>query len=81
MQKLKIKDLVNELYFLDLKKVIEKNWDKFERIFYDKVKFSNFMDYINDNRVDAHAKTISKDDLALLRIAFKWIEDKYQEFL
>lgn len=67
--------LTNELYLLDLKKIILKYWDKFEKIFIDKVKFETFIDQINSKRIDAHAKTISKDDLALLRLCFQWFED------
>ncbi len=68
--------ILNEkLYLLDLKKIILKNWSNFELLFNDKIKFTSFIDYINSNRIDAHAKTISDDDLGLLRVIFKWFED------
>ena len=65
----------NELYLLDLKKIIVKNWNKFDRIFIDKSKFEMFLDLINSRRIDAHAKTISIDDMAQLRICFGWFEE------
>jgi hypothetical protein len=71
-----VRDIVdNNLYLLDLKVLILKNWTLFEKIFLDKVKFEMFLDLINRYRVDAHAKTISDEDYALLTIAFKWLNE------
>lgn len=82
IQNLELNDIFkNELYLLDLKKIIVKNWDKFDKIFMDKVKFETFIDLINKMRIDAHAKTISDDDMALLRICFKWFEDILEDVI
>lgn len=75
-----VKDIVNnKLYLLDLKILILKNWSLFERVFLDKVKFETFIDLINKYRVDAHAKTISDDNYALLNIAFKWVNETLED--
>lgn len=69
----------SEIYFSDLKIIIEKKWSEcFENIFDKDLKsFSSKMDTINKFRKpDAHAGSISKDDFILLRISFKWIEEK-----
>jgi len=47
----------------------------FEKIFLDKVKFEIFLDLINRYRIDAHVKTISYEEYALLTIAFKWLNE------
>jgi hypothetical protein len=71
-----VRDIVdNNLYLLDLKVLILKNWNLFERVFLDKVKFEMFLDLINRYRIDAHAKTIADEDYALLTIAFKWLNE------
>lgn len=76
LQNLNVNEIFkNELYLLDLKKIVAKNWNNFEKIFNDKLKFETFIENINSKRIDAHAKTISKDDLALLRICFEWFEE------
>lgn len=83
-EKMNLKELKNivknELYLLDLKKIIEKNWVEFEKIFNDKNEFSIFFDFINKNRVDAHSKSISEKDLALLQMSFKWFEEKIEPY-
>jgi len=64
----------NELYFLDLKKVVEANWNIFSNIFKgDKTKFSTFMDIVNKQRGDAHANTISADDFTLAKSSLDWL--------
>lgn len=64
----------NELYFLDLKKVVEANWHIFSNIFKgDKAKFSTFMDIVNKQRGDAHANTISEDDFTLAKSSLDWL--------
>ena len=64
----------NELYLLDLKRVIESNWVVFSKIFKgDQVKFLQFMDIVNNNRVEAHAKTISEHDFTLVKSSLDWL--------
>jgi hypothetical protein len=69
----------DHLYFLDLKAIICKNWEMFEKLFNDKKKFEIYMDFINTHRVDAHSKDISDEDLGILLIAFKWFEEKLSD--
>jgi len=71
--------LNQHLYFLDLKQIIIKYWDSFEKIFKDKLKFESFADCINKYRIDAHAKSISEEDFALLTWAFNWYDENLIE--
>lgn len=75
------KIFTDELYLLDLKKVITKDWTCFEKLFNDRTKFEIFIDYINEHRIDAHSKTIAKDDLAILLIAFEWFENIIEDII
>lgn len=69
----------NHLYFSDLIKIVTKHWSFYENIFYEKMKFETYMDYVNKNRIDAHAKDISDEDLTLLMISLKWLEEAVNE--
>lgn len=79
LQKLDLKQAMSELYFSQLKILIEDDWKKYQEIFEDRVKFGQFFDIINRYRVDAHAKPISDEDEALLNIAFKYFESKLSD--
>jgi hypothetical protein len=65
------------LYFLDLKNLINREWDTFKNIFdMEKNKVLIMMDDINSyGRPEAHAKHINKDDFTQLRLYFKKLED------
>ena len=65
----------NYLYFSDLTKIVIKYWSFYQNIFNDKLKFETYMDYVNKNRIDAHAKDISEEDLTLLLLSLKWLEE------
>ncbi len=67
------------LYFLELKTLILKNWQLFDKLFNDKKKFETFFDFINEHRIDAHSKDISDEDLATILIAFSWFETKLKD--
>lgn len=71
----------NYLFLLDLKNIITREWTLFQNIVVDKSKFTTFIDVINKYRIDAHAKSISDDDYAILIIAFKWFNDMLDEFM
>lgn len=80
--KLQSKDLkgaMQELYFSQLKLLMIKNWSNYQPLFPDRVKFEQFFDIINSSRVDAHAKTLSEEDEALLNYAFKYFETALDE--
>lgn len=69
-----LKALFDELFLLDLKQVMNRQWSYFERFFNDKTKFNAFIDTINEYRVDAHAKQITEDDYEALLYAIRQIE-------
>ncbi|RXI36271.1 hypothetical protein CRU99_13545 [Malaciobacter mytili] len=65
------------LFLLELKNIINRNWDLFENIFegIDKNRILFLLDDINKyGRPDAHAKKISNDDFMQLRIHFNTLE-------
>jgi hypothetical protein len=64
-----------ELYFSDLKRIIEKEWPLFERVFKgDKPRFATFMETVNKFRIDAHAMPIEDDDYTLVAAHITWLE-------
>jgi hypothetical protein len=70
------------LYFTDLQRVVLANWTMFHSVFgSEKTKFDEFMTQINKNRIDAHDKDISDDDLAVFRIGAAWLGQKCDQFL
>jgi hypothetical protein len=73
---------VSEIYFDDLRKIILKYWGDFEVIFKkDKGKFDTYMQFINSNRIDAHAKDISDDDLGVLLIGLRWLTAAVKDYM
>lgn len=64
------------LLFSDLKALILRNWDLFEKLFNDKSMLITYLDFINQNRIDAHSKDIDEDNFAVLNIAFNWFDKK-----
>ncbi|MGC5776491.1 hypothetical protein [Paenibacillus pabuli] len=65
-----------EIYYEDLRIIINKEWPVFEHIFSrDREKFDSNMKYVNKYRADAHAKEISDDDFMLFRVCIKWLEE------
>ncbi|WP_050613675.1 AAA-like domain-containing protein [Bacillus testis] len=63
-----------EYYFPELKVLVNKNWDDFNKAFEDKSKFKINMDIINAYRVDAHAKSITEEEYLMTHMALNWIE-------
>lgn len=80
MQAADFKGAMQEVYFIQLKLIITKNWKYYQAIFSDRVKFEEFLDIINRCRVDAHAKELDDEDEALLNIAFKFFEKSLINF-
>ena len=66
---------MEELYFLQLKVIIRKDWKTYETVFSDASKFEFYMDRINEYRADAHAKDIDDEELSMLRFSFKFFEE------
>ncbi len=64
------------LYFSDLISIIDKNWDIYQKWFgRDKQDVILWLKCINDFRIDAHARSIKKDDLIYLRASFSKLEE------
>ena len=69
-------DMWTALYFGELRDVVYKEWRAFSGWFgADKDKVLNWFDHVNKYRADAHAKSISDEDLAYLRVCFKRLEE------
>jgi hypothetical protein len=69
-------EMWKEMYFDELTRVIDKNWDDVAGGFGgDKEEAIRWMDTVNRwRRVDAHAGDIDEDDLAYLRVCFGRLE-------
>ncbi len=66
----------SEIYWEDLRKIINKYWDVFKNIFArNQQDFDIKMQFINKMRADAHAKVVSKDDMQYFRICMSGIEN------
>lgn len=74
LQSKDFKDAMQELYFSQLKVLMIKDWNTYQVLFSDRVKFEQFFDIINTHRADAHAKALDEEDEALLNYAFKYFE-------
>ncbi len=71
-----------QIYFDDLRKMISKHWDCFKNILGpDQNKTIHYLGMINEFRSDAHAKELSNDEFAMLRVCFNYIEEKVREFV
>lgn len=70
-----------ELYFLDLKRAVLREWKLFDKIFKsDKGRFEIFMDDANKYRKDAHAGEISDADFSQTISALRWLGDCVGEY-
>lgn len=70
------------MYFDDLKKLIEKEWDSFRHIFgSERENFKFHMGFINSHRADAHANEISDEDVATLQASLSWVHKRLLNYL
>lgn len=70
------------IYFEDIRKVVSKEWSNFENIFAkDKSEFNTYMNNVNKYRVDAHAKSITDEEMALFRVSITKIESQIDNYL
>lgn len=75
-----LKDAIQELYFSQIKIIMEKDWKYYEKLFPDKTKFEAYMDVLNKSRsAGAHTRTISADDEVIYNIAFDFFEEAIKE--
>lgn len=71
-----------DLYFEDLRKIINKHWDTFRHIFGpDQNVFSRRMETVNKYRADAHATNISMEELTFFRLSINALEEQIGEFI
>lgn len=69
-----------ELYFVNLRDAVLKNWELFKFIFNDnKGRFSSSMDIANKYRADAHAKSITKDQFREVMPHLVWLSNNLSE--
>jgi hypothetical protein len=69
-------DMWQALFFKELRDVVNKEWSAFSGWFSDdKDKVLTWLEHVNRSRADAHAKPISEEDLAYLRVCFKRLEE------
>lgn len=69
-----------EMYFLDLKRAVLRDWDRFKFVFNDeKSKFSEYVDAANKFRSDAHAKTITKEQFRSVMPKLVWLTKSLQD--
>lgn len=73
-----VEEAIRELYLLQLGAIINKNWDKYEKLFCDKTKFNMYLEIINKYRIDAHAKDLDEEEQVLLNYAFKFFEESLE---
>ena len=72
----------SEIYWEDLRKIISKHWDVFQNIFdKDQQRFNTYMDNINKYRADAHAKSVSDEEMSEFRLSATKIERLLADFL
>ena len=72
----------SHLYFEDLRKIIEKEWEVFKKIFNnDKTIFSRHMELVNKYRVDAHANEIDNPTMGLVLSSLQWINSQIKDYI
>ena len=68
-------ELVEQLYWSELVRVVEREWPLFSGVFGDRKQFELATTTVND-RPDAHAKDVDGADIALYRKYVKWLADR-----
>jgi hypothetical protein len=73
---------LSDIYFDDLRKIMIKKWDIFKNIFeMDKTELDSKLTAINKYRYDAHAKPITRNQMAYFRASISSIEEITDNFL
>jgi hypothetical protein len=68
------REVISDLYMLDLKGIILAHWDKFKPMFRDKSRFEMNMDAINiARRADAHTTPISVEEQRDFQNSYHWM--------
>ena len=72
---LNAEQIIEKFLWLELTKLMIKEWTLFEKVFIDKNEFTLSSTIINE-RIDAHAKDAGLEDIALYKRAVAFFEDK-----
>ena len=75
LQSLPADDLIEKLFWLELKALIVREWPVFLGVFADRRRFEESCDLVND-RPDSHAKDVDAADFALQRRSLQWLADR-----
>lgn len=76
-----LKKTIEELYFSQLKVIMEKEWKSFAMIFPDKSRFEAYMDLLNRSRaVGAHNRSVTDDEEVMYSVAFDYFEKALEEY-
>lgn len=75
------RDVLNELFTLDLKYIILGNWNVFSPLFNgDKARLEMNLDTLNRaRRVDAHAKPVPADEIEDIRNSYGWLKSRLSQ--
>lgn len=66
---------MEKFYWLDLKSLVEKNWNLFGELFNNRKLFSEHCEKVNE-RPDAHAKDIDRVGIAQYRDSLNWLKER-----
>src|SRR5258708_20894799 len=76
LQQCSYDDRWQHLDFKELVSVIDNEYDAFQNWFaQDRAQVLTWLDHINRSRADAHAKTLSDEEFAYLRVCFRRLEE------
>lgn len=76
-----LKKTMEELYFSQLKVIMEKEWKSFTMIFPDKSRFEAYMDILQRSRaVGAHNRSVTDDEEVMYSVAFDYFEKALEEY-
>ena len=76
-----LKKTMEELYFSQLKVIMEKEWKSFTMIFPDKSRFEAYMDILQRSRaVGAHNRSVTDDEEVMYNVAFDYFEKALEEY-
>jgi hypothetical protein len=68
------KEVISDLYILDLKTIVTTHWDRFKPVFKDKTRFEMNMDGVNvARRADAHTSPITADEMRDFENSYHWM--------
>jgi len=76
---LRVAELLDRMFWLELEQVIEKDWQLFERVFGSIREFNHHVSEVN-KRYDAHAKGITPVEIVAHKDSLSWFEECFRRF-